>query len=58
MLVRLVLFLVFGVVCLSLGGCASEKENDPNQVSTIPWNRPQSWEGPGTLGGAFNPQGQ
>lgn len=29
-------------------GCASP---DENQVSTIPWNRPQSWEGGGALGG-------
>lgn len=37
---------------LFLGGCASTEE-DPNRVSTIPWNRPESWEGQGALGG-FN----
>jgi hypothetical protein len=29
-------------------GCASTNEND---VSTIPWNRPEKWEGMGALGG-------
>jgi len=28
-------------------GCATTNEND---VSTIPWNRPESWEGMGSLG--------
>jgi hypothetical protein len=33
-------------------GCASQdKEEDPNHVSTIPWNRPESWEGQGPMGG-------
>lgn len=30
------------------GGCASTNEND---VSSIPWNRPEKWEGMGSLGG-------
>jgi hypothetical protein len=56
MFTRLLLLAVFAAACLSLGGCASsEKENDPNQVSTIPWNRPQPWEGNAGIGG-FNPQ--
>jgi hypothetical protein len=38
-----------------LGGCASsETEDDPNRVSTIPWNRPESWEGQGPLGSMMN----
>ena len=36
------------------GGCASTKEGD---VSSIPWNRPQSWEGSGALGGFMPPGG-
>ena len=40
---------VAGVVLV--GGCATT--NDDN-VSSIPWNRPQSWEGTGALG-AFAP---
>jgi hypothetical protein len=46
------LFLI-GVISL-LGGCASQPE-DPNKVSTIPWNRPEKWEGPGVLGSQLNP---
>jgi hypothetical protein len=34
-------------------GCATTKEDD---VSSIPWNRPQQWEGQGALGG-FRPPG-
>ena len=42
----LMLLLLLGV---TLGaGCATTNEND---VSTIPWNRPESWEGMGALGG-------
>jgi hypothetical protein len=37
-----------------LAGCATTKEDD---VSTIPWNRPQNWEGQGAMGG-FRPPGQ
>ncbi len=37
-------------------GCATTS-SDENNVSTIPWNRPQSWEGAGALGG-FAPAGQ
>jgi hypothetical protein len=33
-----------------LSSCA-EQESDPNRVSTIPWNRPEKWEGQGPLGG-------
>ena len=38
---------------LLTSGCASQKDND---VSTIPWDRPQQWEGGGALGG-FRPPG-
>jgi hypothetical protein len=35
----------------SLGGCAStEEKKDPNQVTTIPWNKPERWEGTGPFG--------
>jgi hypothetical protein len=35
-----------------LGACASsDQPHDPNQVSSIPWNRPESWEGKGAMGG-------
>ena len=35
-------------------GCATTPSDD--NISTIPWNRPQSWEGAGALGG-FRPPG-
>jgi hypothetical protein len=38
---------------LFFASCANDQANDPNRVSTIPWNRPEQWEGQGPLGG-FN----
>lgn len=35
-------------------GCSTTR--NPDDVSTIPWNRPQGWEGTGALGG-FRPPG-
>jgi hypothetical protein len=56
MFARVSFLAALAAACLALGGCASaERENDPNQVSTIPWNHPQSWEGSSGVGG-FNPQ--
>jgi|YelNatPaOPRAMG01_1025707.scaffolds.fasta_scaffold05093_11 hypothetical protein len=42
------LFLVFVWVTLAVTGCATTGGDD---VSSIPWNRPQTWEGSGSLGG-------
>lgn len=45
------------LVCLSFGACAKDEPADREHVSTIPWNRPEKWEGgQGALGGAFNPE--
>ena len=44
---------LLGLAALLASGCATPKEGD---VSTIPWNRPQNWEGGGALGG-FRPAG-
>ena len=38
-------------ICTLLGGCAGDKVEDPDRVSTIPWNRPERWEGQGAMGG-------
>ena len=38
-------------VVILLPSCASDKPDDPNRVSTIPWNRPEKWEGQGPMGG-------
>jgi hypothetical protein len=46
-------FLAAVTVALATGCATTEEEN----VSTIPWNRPQGWEGTGALGG-FRPPGQ
>ena len=49
---RTILLMALAATSLALGsGCATT--NDEN-VSSIPWNRPQSWEGSGALG-AFAP---
>jgi hypothetical protein len=37
-------------------GCATTRNDD--NVSTIPWNRPQDWEGSGALGGMRPPGSQ
>ena len=49
------LSLLLGTLAV-LPGCASDEPEDPNQVSSIPWNRPEKWEGQGPMG-AFTPQG-
>lgn len=46
---------------LALSACQSAPEPSTSSaattaVSTIPWNKPASWEGAGALGG-FMPQG-
>lgn len=40
-----------------LSGCASQSESTTSErVSTIPWNRPERWEGQGAMGlGGFMP---
>jgi len=45
---RNILSLLLLIGATFLAGCAATNENE---VSTIPWNRPESWEGMGALGG-------
>ena len=53
---NLLALLLLAASLIVFSGCATEEErNDPNRVSTIPWNRPEKWEGQGPLGG-FAPQ--
>lgn len=54
---RLFAILLIALGALGLGGCASDEQDDPNRVSTIPWNRPERWESQGPLGGMMNPEG-
>lgn len=45
--------LLLGFVLALLSGCATDN-TDPaarhEPGSTLPWNRPASWEGPGVMG--------
>jgi len=52
------LFLLALALAFGLSGCATDpaRQDDPNRVSTIPWNRPERWEGQGPLGGMMNTQ--
>ena len=45
---RCLLLALLTVLAVAANGCMTPKEGD---VSSIPWNRPQSWEGTGALGG-------
>jgi len=53
---RLFALLLLALGAFTLGGCATGEE-DPNRVSTIPWNRPERWESQGPLGSMMNPEG-
>jgi hypothetical protein len=52
--IRIVFFraLLAGAVVF-LTGCSTTQ---PDNASSIPWNRPQDWEGGGAMGG-FRPPG-
>lgn len=41
---------------LFAAGCASDDQTTTSdqRVSTIPWNRPESWEGKGQVGGMLS----
>ena len=45
---RRILGLLLVLLAGLLVGCQAPQEGD---VSSIPWNRPQPWEGTGALGG-------
>lgn len=53
MTVRLASLLLVILCGAGVSGCATSEKDDADRVSTIPWNRPQKWEGQGMLGG-FN----
>jgi hypothetical protein len=46
------------VVAALFSSCADtgSKERSEDRVSTIPWNRPEKWEGAGALGGFMPPR--
>jgi len=51
---RIVGFFFAAAIIAFLPSCASDQPEDPNRVSTIPWNRPEKWEGQGPMGGMMN----
>ena len=55
---KLILALAFAFMGILLTGCATTEQKDSDAVSTIPWNRPASWEGQGPLGGMMMMQQQ
>ena len=49
---RLVLLTILAGIVIALAGCATnDRPQDPDRVSSIPWNKPQPWEGQGPFGG-------
>ena len=44
------------IASVLLSACETDKPAD-SEVTSLPWNRPQSWEGQGPLGG-FQQQGR
>ncbi|MDZ4815772.1 MAG: hypothetical protein SGI71_05850 [Verrucomicrobiota bacterium] len=47
---RRLFLLALGLFSVIFSGCESAPERQ-REVTTIPWNRPQKWEGTGSLGG-------
>ncbi len=57
-MLRICLLVLVALGSVFITGCATDtgKSDDPNHVSTIPWNRPEKWEGQGPMGGMMNTQ--
>jgi len=48
---RLRTSLLLLALAFTVGGCASDEKVEANHAgSNLPWNRPQTWEGPGVMG--------
>jgi hypothetical protein len=50
---RILCILLAAAATILVTACSSDsdQQSDPNRVSTIPWNRPEKWEGQGPMGG-------
>lgn len=55
---RVLACIALAAAALGFTGCASTSDPYADETrpsaSTIPWNRPASWEGPGVYGSALN----
>lgn len=51
MKVRIFLLSFLAALPFVLGSCAGDDKKETDRVNSIPWNRPEKWEGQGTLGG-------
>jgi len=46
------------ILAAGIAGCASnDKRADDERVSSIPWARPEGWQGQGGFGGMMQGQG-
>ena len=44
------------IFAAGIAGCATtDKRKDDEQVSSIPWAKPESWQGQGAFGGMMQP---
>lgn len=50
---RISAFLALAALAIALGGCTIPEDSTAVHGGTLPWNRPQSWEGAGTMGAAM-----
>jgi outer membrane biogenesis lipoprotein LolB len=63
-MIRLPKLLLLAPLALLLGACSGPATTPPpnnvdangNQVSSVPWNKPESWETGGQLSGAMGQQ--
>jgi hypothetical protein len=51
---RRISLLILLASLLGLGGCATDAEvSTEHAAGSLPWNRPESWEGTGMMGAAM-----
>lgn len=46
--------LLLACAAFAISGCASDESPEAQHAgSSLPWNRPEKWEGPGVMGSAM-----
>ena len=51
-----VIRILLAILAAGIAGCATtDKRKDDEQVSSIPWAKPESWQGQGAFGGMMQP---